>query len=1487
MPSISKIRLTNVVYDNGNKRYIDTTFQFDGYNGILLLENGAGKTVFVQTALQAILPRKTVAQRKIQQTLQLSNNIAHIAVEWIISHSPRRYALTAVSLFMNNRDTLASQEFAMEYAANSTVRIDTLPFTQKEGGKERPSTKEELATYFRSVANTHMTAKFFSENDSLLSYHHYIESQFKIIPSEWNKIASINETEGGVEAYFENCRTTNELIDKLLIPTVEEGMSNGDKDGQGSDNGFAELFEKQRDHFKKQRILETRIAEMTKVIHELSAYTDVRYEQYKVENELLDANRKLKALYEQVSSAIQQTKETYLLLQQQEDSIHRRQYENTQAEAAWQVAAAEAILKEKEGHRQTAHEAYEKTRAALVTNKRALNNLIFAKSRYSLQKAMQQRDFYAKELAALSQDAATQELESQLQENSAFLHHSFLLREQYFHEQLATFASQRCEIQEVQTACQEALQSIRVKKDENTRQIGEKEGTIHEIFNRIDAYERELFPDSLHREPKAQYQLWKNQLYHLTEDIKGYEKNIVFYTEEKQKIQHLLPAKRESLASLQTDKNALSEQLVKIQYGADIVMKDLSLIPSCANVAITPLDLYQREEFLRNQLGDLLLKEEAKLTEIALTRRKARRFLDDYESIDHLTADPLLEEKISQWQDDFIYIRSGANEFRDYCRSGSSADTLYQAYPLWAASIVTTADSVSALYERLQRHANEFTSPIFILTDQEVRQLVSGTPIAAPRTVAPAYWQHLLPDDFSQWVDALKGQAALYDKQEQEQQHLVETLRHTRTSLIDFYSTFSFSEYQELQASKDHTEKKEAILQRDIHQLEEDLTSCDETIEKSKRTLFEAKERSLDVQQCCQKADDYFSLQQKQQEELSLQSTLRQEGARLANTLQAQETQLAALQDKERSLIEQIARAEQALLHISKEPYYSEVQAIPPKDTAYAHDVLTTQRQKIKNKLDGIHENRGRIEATLESTDKEIRRLHDDISKLKTDSDTPLDETYVYPEDGEQQERLLRDRQRPLRTVKKEAENVLSIAQHQRDLAMGSWEQAKKHYFSKYDTLLSFTEDLEEVKKSVAATAHQLEQELASCHDELKKNKRSTDGLGQVQTQLDRENIRLQFTLESIKPAILPDHLRSTDYTILSAEITPLLANATDILTTVEAKRNTSQEKKTDFIRFCEKNLKDEKMRRRIVDGIRSKETYEEFLSWKEVSANHIQKIITLSEEERKEHYSHIDHMIEYISLHLQEVCKGLVEIASKTRIKVGTTTKDIYTIHVPTWQDSDNRLAIRSYLNTITERLASEAYKDDSGHEDTKKIKASLEKLLRTQQLLNQILGNNVIKVKCRKATSEDTFSDRPYSWEASNQWSGGEMWSKNMALFLGCLNYLSEKKSHIPKGSYNTRVVIADNPFGKASSDHVLDPIFFIAQQLGFQIIALTAHEDGNFIRKYFPVVYSCRFASLSNGKGKVLQPEKEIKTAFFEEHDPQTLVRLNDYEEMGLFD
>jgi len=122
LPAISKIRLTNVIYENGGKRFNDDIFEFDGYNGVILLENGGGKTVFIQTVLQAILPNAKLGERKIRDTLSLEGGASHVAIEWILNDRPRRYGITAVTLFLSPNG-LESLKYVYDYSAGDEHSI--------------------------------------------------------------------------------------------------------------------------------------------------------------------------------------------------------------------------------------------------------------------------------------------------------------------------------------------------------------------------------------------------------------------------------------------------------------------------------------------------------------------------------------------------------------------------------------------------------------------------------------------------------------------------------------------------------------------------------------------------------------------------------------------------------------------------------------------------------------------------------------------------------------------------------------------------------------------------------------------------------------------------------------------------------------------------------------------------------------------------------------------------------------------------------------------------------------------------------------------------------------------------------------------------------------------------------------------------------------------------------------------------------------------
>src|SRR5690606_19759910 len=124
------------------------------------------------------------------------------------------------------------------------------------------------------------------------------------------------------------------------------------------------------------------------------------------------------------------------------------------------------------------------------------------------------------------------------------------------------------------------------------------------------------------------------------------------------------------------------------------------------------------------------------------------------------------------------------------------------------------------------------------------------------------------------------------------------------------------------------------------------------------------------------------------------------------------------------------------------------------------------------------------------------------------------------------------------------------------------------------------------------------------------------------------------------------------------------------------------------------------------------------------------------------------------------------------------------------------------------------------------------------------------------------------------------------NMTLFLGILNYVAEKKQFITSNRVRHRAVILDNPFGKASSDHVLSPVFFVAEQLGFQIIALTAHAEGKFLRDYFPVIYSCKLREAKQANKQIVTTEKWLHHAYFRDHEPEAMERLTEKEQMSYF-
>src|SRR5699024_10835911 len=172
---------------------------------------------------------------------------------------------TAVSLFLT-KDGIDSFRYINEYDESSPDRLEEIPFVRETTNGKRPAERAEILEYYQSMKSQSMYAETFS---TIREFRSVIEERYSIITNEWDSIVHINADEGGIEKFFENCRTTTDLYDRLLIPTVENSL-------QGHETSmFADMFEKQRDSFHMYRKLRKSMEENKRIQEELKKYVNV------------------------------------------------------------------------------------------------------------------------------------------------------------------------------------------------------------------------------------------------------------------------------------------------------------------------------------------------------------------------------------------------------------------------------------------------------------------------------------------------------------------------------------------------------------------------------------------------------------------------------------------------------------------------------------------------------------------------------------------------------------------------------------------------------------------------------------------------------------------------------------------------------------------------------------------------------------------------------------------------------------------------------------------------------------------------------------------------------------------------------------------------------------------------------------------------------------------------------------------------------------
>jgi hypothetical protein len=667
------------------------------------------------------------------------------------------------------------------------------------------------------------------------------------------------------------------------------------------------------------------------------------------------------------------------------------------------------------------------------------------------------------------------------------------------------------------------------------------------------------------------------------------------------------------------------------------------------------------------------------------------------------------------------------------------------------------------------------------------------------------------------------------------------------------------------------------------------IRQTEQTLEQHNKIIDEQKDEMVQLQQRIEKGQHYIELG-KEIGTLTLAiDQLMEQAEAVQSKLGTRQRSIDDVNLTIKAADERLTYLKAERMSLQSQELYKEVLHASPIAADRSLDWLKDERKDLHLKLHRISQGRQQLEADLGHAKSRKSELEKEMSKLRLEqADLKLNEELAFSATGEEQMSAmlseLRDAGERLTRVKAEYSRGEKQCNEQAARVRLLGEQFSDAYAGQQPAL--FHEALQAVEEQVNSEDKRLKEQRQGLQQLVAQAQGQLGSIEDVIQYLNQYKIMHGFENPLVQPALIAQDAKA-QFPYDRMKVARKVMNAlTAAMSGLEAEQLSVKKAKGQFVDFCRKSIQDVKLREMAEQGIEQKATYQEMTLFQQKMHSRIERVNHVAEETMRTHNQQLEQYIIHVHSHLKLIASELRDIPNKTRVKVEDQWKLIYTFQIPEWDELEAKEKLRGHLEWILQELDKGHYRDDGGQEVQSTVRKEIEKWLDTKQLLQIVLQDKPLKVTCRKVTNENNVTKASFSWEQSNNWSGGEKWSKNMTLFLGLLNYVAEKRQHIQAHMKRHRTVILDNPFGKASSDHVLSPVFFIAEQLGFQIIALTAHAEGKFLKDYFPVVFSCRLRQAAGSGKLVMTKEKEINQAYFRDHEPLSLERLGDVKQLELF-
>lgn len=1401
MPQISKIRIVNFQYNDGKRLIADELYDFESENKgpsdvLINLANGGGKSVLVQLMMQPIIPKAKVAGRRIESFFTKATDHCYVAVEWALDGSNTKL-MTGIAMAASDSaaDTDSDRGFQIKYYTfissyqnyQGSYNITALPLSRKENGRFVPASFDDVRNLAKKSGGG---LERYSSDDSVKWQERL--SQYGIIQNEWRMIEELNSNEDGLSKYFSSLKTSDAVIDKLIIPRIEEkqnyAVSRDDSSLETMLLSYAKQYSRQQDDIKEREVLSG--------FYDMLALSKTEAEELWKSNDSLEkCIEKLFAYADALSAEITQHKEKEAELEAERkelsEAIRHIRWEKVSAEY---YTAKEAFERETEGLRIAEDSKTEAGRKLEEAKKMLL--LLECAHYFSQLKELESR------VLAITEEIKNRENNSESADRLASLKYSAFMAIQ---TELDRIAPEMKDLSQKRNGLQSLIDDLLeevslLQKDVDAaktaktkvetlldKQMEDNDKTACELeigaFRMLDGKYQE-----------SELMSWQ------ADTIKQAESHSVAIEKARTELKELEDRKEaipQEIADAKVQQKGLETEL---DLTEDKLLKYRSLKESVSAV------------FARNGLDTSLLftshgadyvKEQLAVTE-ASVKDEERRIEASEEAISAVKRGTLhIPKMISDYLDSTGLRYTSVEKYilvqqEKGTLSGEDSLILFKRYPFAAYGVIMDQADRERICEEADDSWLPAVLPVFTAEDMDAMLRGEGTSFTSVSYYSREYFR-----DNASYAANLRDKL---DKQNSRRQLLEERreLLKSDATVIEAFSVYdegwearTLSEIEKIKVSIAEIQAQIAVLQTEQKNLKDYIQEIQENENRLAEELNLIREKLASFEKLLGKLEEENALAKDLE---SSKRTLHDRTYLLRRKTSEKEktnTELNAVLDRLKELDT-----------LNKSLCDGREKVSDAAESEIIDDEWSVLLSQYETLLSAQSADLMRLNEDKKRLLEEITEKQKEIQKRECSSDEY--EALIYNEELETEVVLeIRNAEAAYQT----ADGVCAKASRSQAKAESSFENAEdklKEYGSEPLPLsevgAAFDMRIADNQKKIS----EIENRSKAIHEALSKLQK---------TQGKTETATEQYQ----RPAKYTDIKLETDCAVQLDTITKQIREWKNSVATSERKVDDGLKKMSSVYgsSSADVSLAISSMQELLLNGAVRGDRY--FTLCEHINANmHTAKLrISQIDTDLKEFHRTKGDLIRQCVIQGKQMYEGLLQLSANSKVKVQEKRRQMLKFDIPDAVDENiANAAIAAEIDKGTEEIVAKLSDDAYSESEVRRIAA---RTVGSKRLLRKYIGAENIVLKAYKIDrNPDNSGYRTWEQTQVNN-SGAEKFVVYFAVILALMAYTRDGYGDLD-GKNNRSVLILDNPFGPISSKHVLEPMFEISRNYNVQMICLS---------------------------------------------------------------